>query len=691
MKPYYRTDSIKPAVKSGTSFIAIILICVAVFSFLSEEIAASSAKNALSPETLQNDWYESTLTPESIFADMSYLNDPPAGKHGFLEIKGDRFIFEDGTETRFWGIALSAASCFPSKQEAPLIAKRLAALGFNMVRLHHMDASWNSLSLIDYKNHNDSRHFNYESWDRLDYFISLLKQEGIYIYIDLFVSREFKDGDGIINAAALPYQGKGATIIDPHLIVLQKDFAAAIWNHINPYTGLRYKNEPAIALTLITNENDLTSHYFLTPDHTPEHPALSRLFTSYLDSYAAENNLNKKKTRQVWKTPEGKKAANKIMIDYFTDMHQFLRDLGVRIPVTGTNWASQLYDLPALASTDFIDQHIYVKGDSADADFRTSPFKAATTLQSQSFARVKGMPFVVSEWNMDYPKEYRAEYPLTFAAIAAYQGWNATILYDYSHDTWVQSFLHHPNDVVIDPARITLLPAAALLFRSAVKPAGESRTLKVSEEELYTAHYKPEDMLAYRTGLWQHRLSLSWNNKDDGISPLTNLMPFQAADVKSADGQLFWDWQDGYRLIDTPTAQAAVGTGSGNIRKTNDISFRIDNEFFAGAVISPGSNAAPINKADKLFIFITSKADNHHSLSDVELTDSIKYSGSARIMSEIITGSILIRNSNKEVKYRTILPSGKTGKSGSLSRSGEYWVLPLNRDDRAFMYEVSSN
>ena len=35
--------------------------------------------------------------------DMSFLLDGPAGKHGFLKVKGERFVFEDGTHARFWG------------------------------------------------------------------------------------------------------------------------------------------------------------------------------------------------------------------------------------------------------------------------------------------------------------------------------------------------------------------------------------------------------------------------------------------------------------------------------------------------------------------------------------------------------------------------------------------------------------
>ena len=38
---------------------------------------------------LTGNWYVSTLKPHSEIYDVSYLNDPPAGKHGFLKVDGD--------------------------------------------------------------------------------------------------------------------------------------------------------------------------------------------------------------------------------------------------------------------------------------------------------------------------------------------------------------------------------------------------------------------------------------------------------------------------------------------------------------------------------------------------------------------------------------------------------------------------
>ena len=42
--------------------------------------------------------------------DCSRWVEAPTGKHGFVTVKGDRFVFEDGTPTRFWGAQMGGFS-----------------------------------------------------------------------------------------------------------------------------------------------------------------------------------------------------------------------------------------------------------------------------------------------------------------------------------------------------------------------------------------------------------------------------------------------------------------------------------------------------------------------------------------------------------------------------------------------------
>ena len=141
-----------------------------------------------------------TLPWDDMPIDLSFVyeKEKPAGKHGFLKVEGDRFVFEDGTAGKFWGTNFNSAQSFPSHDQSEKVAKRLAKIGLNIVRFHQMDAEWstpNIFQLTKGENKTNTMNFDPASLDRLDYLIHCLKQEGIYVYMDLLTYRRFKSGE----------------------------------------------------------------------------------------------------------------------------------------------------------------------------------------------------------------------------------------------------------------------------------------------------------------------------------------------------------------------------------------------------------------------------------------------------------------------------------------------------------------
>src|ERR1041385_8138705 len=82
----------------------------------------------------------STLEPLRGAAGASFLLDAPAGARGFVEVRDGRFT-AGGKRIRFWGVNLCFSACFPRAEDAPRVAARLASLGVNCVRFHHMDSA----------------------------------------------------------------------------------------------------------------------------------------------------------------------------------------------------------------------------------------------------------------------------------------------------------------------------------------------------------------------------------------------------------------------------------------------------------------------------------------------------------------------------------------------------------------------
>ena len=286
-----------------------------------------------------------------------YEKEKPAGIHGFLTVKGNRFMFEDGTEARFWGTCLNAAANFPPHELAEKVARRLAKFGINMVRTHQLDAEWSTPNIFQFtkgKPLENTLSFDPKSLDRLDYLIYCLKKEGIYIYLDQLTYRKFKPGDGVDAVDELGEAAKPYVCFDPRLIELQKKFSYDLWTHINPYTGLAYKDDPAIALMEIVNECDL-----FTQQVTLE-PYRSRLEEQYR-AWAKEHGIKIEEEKVDFTKPTEPllRFFAEVTQNYYREMIKFLREIGVKIPITGTNWSRCLGLLYSLNVCDYTDSHCY--------------------------------------------------------------------------------------------------------------------------------------------------------------------------------------------------------------------------------------------------------------------------------------------------------------------------------------------
>ncbi|MAX24479.1 MAG: hypothetical protein CMJ19_08240 [Phycisphaeraceae bacterium] len=214
-----------------------------------------------------NDWFDFSppwddATPGTI-TDMSHLNAKPAGKNGYIQTKGDIFIeSQTGDRIRFLATNTTAWHCFPDKATAEKGAARMAKFGINLVRLHHMDNIWSihNGSSIWKRDSKGALQIDPEQLDKLDYFVAQLKKHGIYININLKVSKEVSPADGFpqaINDLGKFKYHKRVDRFDRLMIEHQKKFARDLLTHVNPYTKLSYANDPAVAVVEINNENGL--------------------------------------------------------------------------------------------------------------------------------------------------------------------------------------------------------------------------------------------------------------------------------------------------------------------------------------------------------------------------------------------------------------------------------------------------
>lgn len=294
-------------------------------------IAPAPAQEAASNPALSDfpiDHFSSTASP----ADVRFLLDAPAGKHGFIGVSGGHLATADGKRFRFWGVNLAGwttgSALLPPHHDAEVYASTLARLGINCVRFQFLDlpdkvvrrpgvavrqgappaGSQRSravggepqrpLGLID-GSRDDTRSLDPGQLDRLDYLVYQLKLNGIYVDFNLNVGRVYKSGDGVKDFSLIGV-AKAITYFDPRLVELQKEYARQLLTHYNPYTKTSYNDEPAIAIVEIVNENSVLEFWQrdwfrgnLTPAERPRYqldltPYYKKMLTTQYNAWLAK-------------------------------------------------------------------------------------------------------------------------------------------------------------------------------------------------------------------------------------------------------------------------------------------------------------------------------------------------------------------------------------------------------------------
>jgi hypothetical protein len=548
-------------------------------------------------------WYPDTLPWDRWPVDVSFLNDKPAGKHGHVRADGDRLVFEDGTAVRFWGASVQANALFQGKKEdVALQAKRLAALGYNLVRILHHDSPWVKPNVFD-PFVATTQKLDDRALDRIDWWVKCLKDEGIYVWFDLHVGRQFAKGDNIEAFPELARRqgsGKGFSYVNPSIEKLMLKFADQYLFRTNPYTGKRYPDEPALFGVLLTNENDITFHHGAAfSDKT--NPAHSKLFQALARRISAHRGLPVPQNADLSEPGTTKILLAEVEYLFNRRAIEHLRAGGLRALVAPTSFwgAETLSSLPSLASGDIIDVHSYGAAESLG----TNPHYEPNFIAWIGAAQVAGKPLSITEWNVEYPTRDRFVAPLYVAAIASLQGWDAPMIYGYTGSALGPPDHPDARSTWNDPALTALMPAAAVLFRSRhVREAVRTYRLDLTRENLYYERTSPETSVAIRTLVEQSKLTvgladipeLGW---DDALSarsadavPVADLghdflAPGQTF-VVSDTGELRRDWAAGIETIDTPMSQAALGWVGGKHIQLRDVAFDVKTPKAALAVTS---------------------------------------------------------------------------------------------------------
>ena len=589
---------------------------------------------------------------DDVPVDISFIfeDEKPAGKHGFLKAQGRSFVFEDGTPVKFWGTNFNGCGCFPEKDYAEKLAKRLAKIGINLVRFHQLDSEWHTPNIFAFTKGKrvTSAALDPESMDRLDYLVYCLKKEGVYCYLDMFTYRKFRSDEGVENAAALKDAGKPYCNFSDKLIELQKDLCQRLWTHKNPYTGLAYCDDPVFVLAEIVNESDLLAKSRVI-ELEPYRTEFIQKFDKWLQAQgstqtAADFDINDLDNEtvvdfRIW-----------LQEQYYLDMMNWMRQCGVKIPITGTNWTISPANQKTQLCTDFIDNHAYFY------DWRWKEFekhcmnKAITQtpywgIQNFVFSAASDKPTYISEWDMPWPNEYRAESPIYCAAVGMLQDWSGYAIHTYSYSTRLERMNMLGKEMSAekignvpyrqgifsawnDPAKFGLFYHAALITRRGdVSPAKSFKTISPLSKMQFDPNAACQNIEKY--GIVSE-YSFSGNN--------TPAEPYEGDDVLSDTGELYRNWKKNYGYVDTPMTKCTYGfLGKNGKLDLTGVSVECKTDF---AVIAMSSlSKEDICHSDNILLTAVGRAINTDSKFEGELMLDI---GKPPVLIETIEAEITI-------------------------------------------------
>ena len=444
--------------------------------------------------------------------DFSVALDAPAGKYGWLRAVGEHFEFEGrpGVPVRFHGVNVCMDLNILEHAAADRLVDRLAALGYNSVRFHHHDGricGWSGDGNPP-KGWKGDGSLDRTAMEKFDYLFAKCVERGLYATTDLYVSRRVPwremgiDRDGFAEGNEF----KALTLLHEGAFENWKFHSGEFLLHLNPYTGRRYIDEPALPLLCTVNEGWLVGGW-LAICGLPETAALYDAWIAEMRERHGPLFMRESLAPSAAEANcyGDKNAATRLFMAWAQEKgHRrqvdFLRALGVRALITAGNHGpnnapNENFRIRAL---NYVDAHWYVdhpefpnNGWGLPSVCRNS--NPAAEIESLApnvvaFARAAGKPFTITEWNFSGPGESRSVAGLYTGAFAAAQDWAGVWRFAYGHASAAADSTPGPDsvpgyfDIYKDPVAQASDRVVANLFLRGDMPALSPRLNFVLDE-----------------------------------------------------------------------------------------------------------------------------------------------------------------------------------------------------------------
>lgn len=506
---------------NASFWVAKLAIIVAVLDFTTHiENAQAAAVGNRIIFSANNEWKSPDMSQLAVQSgtalDLSGMSNGEAGKYGRAIIGGNGALaFEHLPDVpqRFLGFTggLSREDDGKTLQDGLANAVQLAEMinrqGYNLWRAHMLDTylmTWQAP---------DECVFSSRRLAMVDKLIAELKKRGIYTCITIAAyrcgvadgRRAYREADAM---KANMYLGEAEMRRN------WKTLAEKMLNHVNPYTGIAWKDDPAIVWVEFFNEQE-----FAFRNISKQPPAVRERFNAQWRSWLRKKYRTLNSLASAWnkpelaypenfeklETPTGMNIsgphkndfglfARELAVEEFLWCEKTIRQLGYKGLVTNHNFARSMLDssvrweLIPLTTMNCYQTHPtnFVLPGSVCRQKSSVGDAAGYWRHANSSAHFADRPIVITEHNFAFWNMYHHEGGLIFPAYSAFQGFSGITV----HVNPAEVNRRGPNEcfsVARSPiARANEFLAAVLFRRGDVRPAKHRVELQIDSNYLMT-------------------------------------------------------------------------------------------------------------------------------------------------------------------------------------------------------------
>ena len=364
--------------------------------------------------------------------DFSEMLDAPAGKYGRVKPADGSFTFEKAADrrVRFYGANICFTANTPTHEDAVRLADQFAATGFNIVRIHHYD------SLCTTSVNGDSAQLDEAKMERFDFLFNEFKKRGIYVTIDFYTTRKLLRSE----YSDLDYNGDNMKFVFAFSDMATDNFRRFVSNVLtreNKYTGLAYKDDPALFSACVRNE----STYLMPFNFMIRTPMEREVVKPKFEKWLAENGAK-------WQGRPEMELKQLFLLDCYERTHgklvKHIKSVAPDLLLTDQNHMggfllkamSKDYDYACTNAYYGHPNYIETKY-RLPMHIRSDPpienFGGNTVLSFD--AGIFGKPLMISEWNYMSPNPYCAQGAFLVGAYGALNDVGALCYFAFAHSS----------------------------------------------------------------------------------------------------------------------------------------------------------------------------------------------------------------------------------------------------------------